>query len=133
MHQVCRHQLSKWYECSALTSFPSSPLICSLAANTIQLLDLSFCVYQSNILIWTKVSAILQITPSGTLCILAIIQFMRQSFQMYQVTKHWQLNRYMRLMTKQGILYFFACVCIPPSVFSAVLRVKPHRPDEYPS
>ena len=107
----------------ALTSF-SSPSRSYLAAVTIQLLDFSLCVVQPNTFVWTKVFGIAQIILSGTTCVLAVIQFMRQSFQMYRVTKQWQLNRYMRLMTEQGILYFFACVCIHPSVLSTVSNLK---------
>lgn len=46
------------------------------------------------------------------MCILMIVQSVRQSLQMYQVTKRWQLDRYMILLVKQGILYFFVCVTI---------------------
>ncbi|KAG9315344.1 hypothetical protein JVU11DRAFT_4487 [Chiua virens] len=44
----------------------------------------------------------------ATLCVLAVVQFVRQSFQMYRVTKQWQLNRYINALVKQGIVYFFA-------------------------
>ncbi|KAI9570973.1 hypothetical protein HD554DRAFT_288472 [Boletus coccyginus] len=42
---------------------------------------------------------------------LVIFQFVQQSLQMYSVTKQWQINRYMNLLVKQGILYFFATFC----------------------
>ena len=53
---------------------------------------------------------------------LAIFQFLRQSFHMYRATKQWQLNRYMGLLVKQGILYFIAYVPVSslPSAFSFV-------------
>ena len=97
-----------------VTSFPP-PSSSDIAAPTVWpsvFSMFSFCVVQPNTLIWTKVAGIVQSILSGTMCILAIIQSMRESFQMYRVTKQWQLNRYMRVMTEQGILYFFACVCI---------------------
>ncbi|KAF8553917.1 hypothetical protein OG21DRAFT_1175522 [Imleria badia] len=47
-------------------------------------LDLSICVVQPTSPIWMK------------------------SLQMYRMTNQWQLNRYMILLVKQGILYFFA-------------------------
>ena len=94
-----------------VTGFPP-PSSSDIAVATIGPSDVSFCVVQPHTLIWTKVAGIVQSILSGTMCILAIIQSMRESFQMYRVTKQWQLNRYMRVMTEQGILYFFACVCI---------------------
>ncbi|KAF8124714.1 hypothetical protein EV363DRAFT_1435185 [Boletus edulis] len=54
------------------------------------------------------------ITVAITLvCMLAIIQFVRQSLQMYRVTKQWQLNQYMHLLVKQGVFYFLAYVSVP--------------------
>ena len=106
----------------ALTGFPPSPRS-YLAVVIIQLLNFSFCVVRPNTHIWTKVAAIVEIILSGT-CVLAIIQFMWQSFQRCRVTKQWKLNRYVRLITKQGVFYFFACVCIHPSVFSTVSYLK---------
>ncbi|KAG9311416.1 hypothetical protein JVU11DRAFT_8528 [Chiua virens] len=45
---------------------------------------------------------------SVMLCMLATIHFVKESLQMYRVTKQWQLNRYINLLVKQGIVYFFA-------------------------
>ena len=44
------------------------------------------------------------------MCILAIIQFMKQSLQMYRVMKQWHSNQYMSLLVTQGLIYFFAYV-----------------------
>ena len=67
--------------------------------------------------------SILQLTHGAALCTLAIFQSVRQSLQMYHVTKQWQLNRYMTLLVKQGILYFF--VCVPVSSFPPLLPCHP--------
>ncbi|KAF8553298.1 hypothetical protein OG21DRAFT_1497777 [Imleria badia] len=80
----------------------------NLPAVTIQILDISFCYLETTAPIWIKVTTILQITHGGVMCTLAIFQFVRQSLQMYRATKQWQLNRYMSLLVKQGILYFIA-------------------------
>ena len=40
------------------------------------------------------------------MCILVIAQLMKQLLQMYSVNKQWQLNRYMKLLVREGILYF---------------------------
>ncbi|KAF8548556.1 hypothetical protein OG21DRAFT_1489305 [Imleria badia] len=88
---------------AAIYSFPRD-----LSAATIQVLDFPSCAVQLTTPTWSKVAAILQITHAAVMCILAIIQGVRQSLQMYSVTKQWQLNRYMILLVRQGVLYFFA-------------------------
>ncbi|KAF8549548.1 hypothetical protein OG21DRAFT_1525736 [Imleria badia] len=80
----------------------------TLRAVSVQILDFSVCVVPPSLLLWTKLAAIFQMTHGGLMCVLAIVEFVRQSLQMYHVTKQWQLNRYMRLLVRQGILYFFA-------------------------
>ncbi|KAF8553933.1 hypothetical protein OG21DRAFT_1603838 [Imleria badia] len=64
--------------------------------------------FQAALLVWTKVATIFQIIHGATLCILAIVQSVRQSLQMYRATKQWQLDQYMSLLVRQGVLYFFA-------------------------
>ncbi|KAF8135161.1 hypothetical protein EV363DRAFT_1322657 [Boletus edulis] len=80
----------------------------NLTAVTFQILDFSVCSVDPTSFIWVKVNSILQITHGAVLCTLAVFQFVRQSFEMYNVTKEWQLNRYMGLLVREGILYFFA-------------------------
>ncbi|KAF8440000.1 hypothetical protein L210DRAFT_3541406 [Boletus edulis BED1] len=43
---------------------------------------------------------------SAALVILAVSQTLKQSFEMYKVTKQWQPNRYMQKLVGDGILYF---------------------------
>lgn len=84
------------------------------AAANIQVQGFSICVTDPNAsLIWSQVSIGLQMVHAATLCILAIIQCVRQSLQMHRATQRWQLNRYMSLLGKQGILYFIVYVPIP--------------------
>ena len=66
-----------------------------------------------------EVAGILQITHGAVVCILGVIQFMMQSLQMYRVTRQWQPNRYMVLLVREGILYFFAYVLFPPAFIQA--------------
>ena len=80
---------------------------------TSQILDYSICVAQPEPFLfrrWAQVGAILQIAHGAATCILVAVEFVRQSLQMYRVTKQWQLNRYMNLLAKQAILYFFVYV-----------------------
>ena len=90
---------------------------------TIQILDFSFCAIQLTSL-WPKMAFILQITHGATMCILVVTQFVRQSLQMYHVAKQWQLNQYMTLLVRQGILYFFVYVFVSsfPSLFFTTIR-----------
>jgi small neutral amino acid transporter SnatA (MarC family) len=44
------------------------------------------------------------------LLILAVMQTMKQSYFMYKATKHWQPNKYMKLLVRDGIVYFLVCV-----------------------
>ena len=100
----------KWY--SALTSCPPPLHLLAAAVATGQILDFSFCVVQTAPPTWDNMAAILQITHGIAMCILVIIQGVRQSLQMYHVTKQWQLNRYMKMLVQQEILYFFVCVTL---------------------
>lgn len=77
--------------------------------------NFSFCAVQATSVIWMKVAISLQIAFGATMCMLALVQFVRQSLQMYRATKQWELDRYMNLLAKDGILYFF--VYVPVSSF----------------
>ena len=44
------------------------------------------------------------------LLILALVRTVKGSVGMYKATKQWQPNRYMKLLAKDGILYFFVYV-----------------------
>jgi hypothetical protein len=83
-------------------------------AATTQILDFSVCVVGPTSQIWTKLATYVQIMHATAVCILALVQFVRQSLQMYRVTKQWQINRYMGLLVREGILYFLVYVPIPP-------------------
>ena len=47
---------------------------------------------------------------SGLLLILAVTQTLRESIDMYRATKQWQPNRYLKLLARHGIIYFFTYV-----------------------
>lgn len=59
---------------------------------------------------WGKALYIVQITLGGVMCLLIAIQFVRTSLQMYKATKRFQLNRYVNLLVREGMLYFLAYV-----------------------
>ena len=93
----------------------TAPLAGNHKVATIQIDDLSYsyCVVESNSSIWTQLATVLQIMHGAAVCMLALLQFVKQSIQMYRVTKQWQLNRYMSLLVREGILYFLVYVPIP--------------------
>lgn len=47
---------------------------------------------------------------SGLLLVLAVTQTLRESIDMYRATKQWQPNRYLKLLARHGIIYFFTYV-----------------------
>ncbi|KAF8135064.1 hypothetical protein EV363DRAFT_1257036 [Boletus edulis] len=79
-----------------------------LQAEIVQVLNSSYCNVWSTVPAWTNVAVILQITQGGSLCLLGIVQVVRESLRMYDATKEWQPNRYMGLLVKQGMLSFLA-------------------------
>ncbi|KAI9456196.1 hypothetical protein HD554DRAFT_2078122 [Boletus coccyginus] len=44
---------------------------------------------------------------SVVLLVLALAQTLKQSVEMYKATEQWQPNRYMQLLVRDGIIYFF--------------------------
>jgi len=81
-----------------------------LPVSVAQVLGSSFCSYNYTRFAstWTNVVIILQMIYGGVLCMLASAQCARRSLQIYHATKQWQLNRYMGLLVRQGVVYFFA-------------------------
>jgi len=70
----------------------------------------SFCSYNYTQLTgtWSEAVIILQMIFGGVLCMLVSAQCARRSLQMYHATNQWQLNQYMGLLVRQGVVYFFA-------------------------
>ena len=51
-----------------------------------------------------------QIAVGALMCLLVVIQFIRESHQMYKATKHFRLNPYINLLARECIIYFLAYV-----------------------
>ncbi|KAG9309449.1 hypothetical protein JVU11DRAFT_10418 [Chiua virens] len=88
---------------SAVYSYPRH-----MPMATVQILDYSYCAVELKPRIWGQVTDVMQITFATVLCTFALVQFIKQSLQSHRETKQWQLNRYMTLLVKQGMIYFFA-------------------------
>ena len=55
--------------------------------------------------------------PLGALmCLLVVIQFIREALQMHKVTKRFCLNRYMNLLVREGMIYYLVYVQVSPSL-----------------
>lgn len=79
-------------------------------AVTVQVLYFSFCTGPGGPTLWHYIAETSQIGFSALMCLLVSIQFIKQSLQMYKATGQFQLNRYMNLFMREGILYFLAYV-----------------------
>ena len=82
----------------------------------VQVMDFSICDASSRntLFILSMCDGILRFVLGAALLILAVTQTLKQSVNMYKATKHWQPNRYMQRLMKDGILYFLVCVSVPP-------------------
>ncbi|KAF8136545.1 hypothetical protein EV363DRAFT_1428926 [Boletus edulis] len=78
----------------------------NLSAPHVQILNFSHCIVLAKP-VWTKETAGFQITHGAALCILAIFRFVGELLRMHSATKQWQINQYMKLLAKEGVLYFF--------------------------
>ncbi|KAN0094441.1 hypothetical protein V8E55_002728 [Tylopilus felleus] len=71
-----------------------------------QLLDISVCTIGFSAQTWNNVSTISQFILGTVMCILVAAKFARHSLQMYQTTRKWEMNIYMRLLIRDSLLYF---------------------------
>ena len=77
----------------------------------VQVLDFVVCNMEvAHPAIWVEIMYSVQITLGASMCILLIIQFIRESLQMYGATKQFRLNRYMNLLAREGVVYFLVYV-----------------------
>jgi len=87
-----------------ITTTPSN--IHDIVISTVQTLHSSVCPLTYPSTITGKVAGIFQFANISALCAFTFLQFVIQSLEMYRVTKRWELNRYINLMVKQGLIYF---------------------------
>ncbi|KAF8452766.1 hypothetical protein L210DRAFT_3499625 [Boletus edulis BED1] len=80
--------------------------------STVQLLNLTICTFVVSTQTWNIAAATIQCILASVLCILVVVKFARNSVQMYQATRTWQLNRYISLLTRDGLFYFLAYVSV---------------------
>ncbi|KAH0831315.1 hypothetical protein J3R83DRAFT_13961 [Lanmaoa asiatica] len=57
--------------------------------------------------------AIPRLILAALMFILAVARFCTESFQTYKATRQWQVNKYLNLLVKEGVLYFLSYVTSP--------------------
>ncbi|KAF8123688.1 hypothetical protein EV363DRAFT_1228376 [Boletus edulis] len=77
-----------------------------IIASVTQLLDFMVCSFTLTTQTWNIAAVTIQCILGTFLCILVVAKFMRESLQMHQTTGKWQMNRYLRLLLRDGFLYF---------------------------
>ena len=60
-------------------------------------------------------------TLSALMCLLVVIQLIREALQMYKATKRFQLNGYMNLLVWEGMIYFLTYVDVSSFLFLSFL------------
>lgn len=76
-----------------------------------RVLDFSVCQFISGIPLWlVDVTDTLQMAFGTSMFLLIVNRFVRDSLQTYQVTKEFELSRYMNLLARDSVLYFLAYV-----------------------
>ena len=103
------------------------PLITFFSLVTIvQVVNFTFCNDSPPVtLLGYLGDAVPRFILSITLLILAVIQTLKHSVEMYRATKQWQPNRYMQLLVRDGILYFLLYVPLHPFSFTTITFSRP--------
>ncbi|KAH0834771.1 hypothetical protein J3R83DRAFT_10369, partial [Lanmaoa asiatica] len=107
----------------SLQSHASGPSLTFFCPVTItQVIDLSFCNSSLNTSSLINVYGVLpRLVLSATLLVLAVIQTLKQSVEMYKTTKKWQLNQYMQQLVRDGIIYFLMNMLLNSNAFLILL------------
>lgn len=95
---------------------------------TVQVLHFSFCAERPGSSIWAAVNDSLEFTLAAVMFLLVAARFLRESFQMYKITRRWQPGRYTKLFAREGMLYFLAYV-LTSSLSARVTHARLFRVD----
>ncbi|KAF8420300.1 hypothetical protein L210DRAFT_3574716 [Boletus edulis BED1] len=97
-----------------------------------QVLDITVCATVIETRSGINLYPIIQCIPSAILSIMVVAQSMKQSLQMYRVTRKWELNRYVALLVRDGVLYFFVYIVpAPPRIANSLDQCHDQRPPEW--
>ena len=78
----------------------------------VQVLNMSLCAPAPASPTLTDMDAIFQLILGAMMYMLVMFQFIKQSLQMYRARKQWQLNHYITMIFREGLLYFILYVPI---------------------
>lgn len=73
---------------------------------------------------WVETTGIIQISLGAFMWLLIVLKFVRESFQMYKVTRRFRLSRYMNILVTDGMIYFLVYVYFSFSFVSPLLYTK---------
>ncbi|KAF8558596.1 hypothetical protein OG21DRAFT_1481290 [Imleria badia] len=94
-----------------MVSFTINSIVVSIKSTAVadQVLNFSFCLVEFEASpIWADVRNSLQFVLAAVMWLLVIAKFIRNSYQMYKMTKEWRISRYLNLFAREGMLYFLA-------------------------
>ena len=96
-------------------------------AASYQVLDFSFCLVDFEASpIWADVRNSLQFALGAVMWLLVTAKFIRNSYQMYKMTKEWRFSRYLNLFAREGMLYFLAYVHLSSIPFQQITANTTH-------
>ena len=78
----------------------------------VQFLNFSYCLPQTFSAIYPEIIDITQVVLGTLMCLFIGFRLIRESIQVYKRRKRIQLNHYVELFTREGILYYIAYVHI---------------------
>lgn len=78
---------------------------------TAEVLEFSFCVSKAiSAPIWAQALDYVQIVLGALMCLLVAMRFFKEALQMYNATRQFHVNRYMKLLVREGVIYFIVYV-----------------------
>ncbi|KAF8123689.1 hypothetical protein EV363DRAFT_1355794 [Boletus edulis] len=78
----------------------------------VQLPDLMVCSILLSTQAWIIAVTIIQCIFGAVLCIFVVAKFVRDSLQIYRTSRKWQMNRYISLITRDGVFYFLVTLAV---------------------
>ncbi|KAF8552126.1 hypothetical protein OG21DRAFT_177636 [Imleria badia] len=84
----------------------------TLSVTIVQVLNSSYCNYSIGTTPSVTYRAIPRFVLGVALLILAFIPSLKQSIEMYKLSKRWQTSRSMKLLIKEGTVYFVVYVSV---------------------
>ncbi|KAG8216260.1 hypothetical protein J3R82DRAFT_8303 [Butyriboletus roseoflavus] len=92
----------------------------------LRVLNFTYCSFSFNKASFSVVyRTIPRFVLSVILLILAVIPTVKEAVETYPFTKHWQINQYMKLLVREGVLYFILTL-----LFNILSVIRPESPTD---